>query len=285
MGIVLAAASACSGPKFFSHRDRGSGGGEPGGAGSEAGENSGASAGAGLGGSGTGGTAGQQGGTNGIATGGTGTAGNGTSGGTAGAGSGGDGATAGGGGRREPVDVTIGVEDDEDDALWVDDSDERLIYSEANPYLEVGGDAEMARAGLRFRLPIPVGSTIESATLALTRQRGDASADETMNVQVFDSASVPPFDDDHEHGPEEHDPGGLFAQTVSGFAVGSDDDTVTSPELAALVAHVVERSDYEEGGVLGFVLSAGELGGWVQYADRAGGGGGVAELSVRYVPP
>jgi hypothetical protein len=208
--------------------------------------------------------------------------------GSGGGGAGGSAGSAAGGsaGDSEPVTIVLLVDTDVDDALWIRDSDERLSYSNSNPYVEVGGDdEEWARTGLRFRLPIPVGSTIESATLRLTRREGDADADETMLVQVFDSANVPPFDDDHEHVPEEHVSGGLFARTVGGFAVGEDDQTVVSPDLTPLVAHVVERADYHEGGTLGFVVSADGLTHWAQFADRVTGPAGVASLSIRYVPP
>ena len=188
-----------------------------------------------------------------------------------------------GGGANPPIDVELFVESDVDDAVWINGSDERLHYSTSEPYVEVGGDAEMARAGFRFRLPIPAGSTIESAVLRLTRRAGTALPSETMRVQVFDSASVPAFADAHAHGPAAHDPRGLFATVISGFAVGSTNQTVQSPNLAVLVSHVVERADYVQGGTLGIVLSADQLTRWVMFSDRSTETG--ASLRIRYRRP
>jgi hypothetical protein len=179
--------------------------------------------------------------------------------------------------------VELSIQNDGDDAVWLYDTDERLYYSQAEPYVEVGGDDERARAGFRFILPLPRGSTIESATLRLMRRLGDANANETMRVQVFDSATVPPFDDAHAHEPDEHDPGGLLALAIGGFSIGSGEGAITSPNLAALVQHVVDRSDYAVGGAIGFVLSADELARWAMFADRNSEAGTL--LRIRYRAP
>jgi hypothetical protein len=292
---------ACSTPSFFSERERGTGGASDAGAGAGAdtGDDSGA---IGGGGTHTGGTAGSS--TGGVANGGTSSGGSENGGRAGGAGatggarpSGGSGggalvagsgssATAGeggGGAEGEPIRVDLSLSDDTDDAVWISSTDERLVYRDDEPFLEVGADFEMARAGFRFSLPLPSGAVVESARLYVMRITGEASASETMLVQVFDSASVPPFDDDHEHRPEEHDPHGLYRIGVFGFAVGRDGETVQSPELASLVQHVVDRDDYAEGGTLGFVLSADQLDSWVQFADRSETAG--AKLSILYRTP
>ena len=187
------------------------------------------------------------------------------------------------GGQGSPVSVELAIENDADDALWLYDTDERLYYSAEEPFVEVGGDDQGARAGFRFRLPLPRGSTVESAILRLERRLGDASPNETMRVQVFDSATVPPFDGGHAHEPEAHAPGGLFALAIGGFSVGSGEGVTDSPNLAALVQHVVDRSDYAVGGAIGFVVSADELSHWAMFADRHSEAGTV--LRIRYRAP
>src|SRR6185436_4675736 len=165
--LVMATGLACGSPSFFSERkgEKGKGGMDAGGADSEAGEGTGATGG-GLGGSSTGGTggAGGTGGSAGKASGGTGAVGIGGAGGRAG------GATGGSGGSREPVDIVLVVEDDVDDGMWINGDDERLHFADDEPFVEVGGDFEMSRAGFRFRLPIPRGATIDSAFLRVTRR-------------------------------------------------------------------------------------------------------------------
>src|SRR5262249_31001050 len=149
---------------------------------------------------------------------------------------------------------------------------------------EVGGDSEMARSGLRFHLPVPRGSTIESAFLHLHHVEGEATPSETMVVAVLDSATASPFDDAHDHTPEEHDSGGLFAETVGDFPVGNHGDMLVSPDLASLVTHIVERSDYEQDGTIVFVISAGEnMTDWAQFGDRHANDPAVLELTYR--PP
>jgi hypothetical protein len=293
LATVVLAGLGCGSPRFFSDEERGTGGG---GTGADGGEGMGASDG-GVG-AGAGGTSGADAGganTGGTATGGATTGGASTGGAQAGGGAGGMGGSTGGATRGgmagsgsggmdpQPVDIRLVVEENADDAVWIGGSDERLTYSEEEPFVEVGADDEVARSAFRFVLPIPRGATIESASLRLVRRQGTALPDETMAVQVFDSATVAPFNGGHAHPPAGHDPGGLFALVISGFAVGEDDETIDSPDLASLVSHVIERSDYDEGGALGFVLSADDMAGWAMFSDSASGEG--ASLAVRYLPP
>lgn len=195
----------------------------------------------------------------------------------------------GGAGGSDLDSETIAVENDADDAVFVAkdaaferDPDERLGTS-----LRVGWDGQhWYRAALRFRLPVPKGSRVVSATLELFRTEStgaDADADATMRVEVYDSSNVSPFDDGHEHAPEAHDSGGLAGDFVGGFAVGAP-GVVTSPDLGALVQRVVERSDYREGNRIAFILSADELTGLATFADSSTSEES-SKLHVVYVPP
>lgn len=182
------------------------------------------------------------------------------------------------------VNLTIVIMNDADDGTWISLTDERLHYGTEYVYVEVGNDAEAGRTGLRYVLPVPSGATIRAASLSLHRVIGDALATETMRAQVYESSNVPPFDDTHVHRPEAHDPGGLWATFVPGFAVGSDGDDLTSPDLGVLVQHVIDRPDWTPGGTIGFVLSADQMGShWVDFTDSVTGYG--ATLNVSYTMP
>src|SRR5262249_47631955 len=149
--------------------------------------------------------------------------------------------------------------------------DERLHYASDKLDIEVGSDAEMGRAGLRFPLSIPPGSTIQSATLLLYRKAGTAVSTDTMAVQVYESPSVPPFDDTHVHAPAGHATGGLWSARVNGFALGTSGTWTVSPDLSILVQHAVDRPDYVVPAYVGFVLSPDSLTGWATFTDSSAG--------------
>jgi hypothetical protein len=188
-----------------------------------------------------------------------------------------------------PVQRVLSVRSDTDDAVWISLLDERLHYSATSFNIEVGVDFEQARSGLRFALPVPAGSTIDTAFLRLERRSGPVTMQDAIQVQVFDSLDVPPFDEGHEHPPDEHDAGGLRAGAVRGFMVGSGSGTCVSPDLRELVQHVVDKQGWSAGGFIGFVLapytgSFGNPEGWVAFFDFSSGSG-QASLDVTYVPP
>lgn len=183
-----------------------------------------------------------------------------------------------------PVAIDLVIGSDTDDAEWLSGTDERLHYGPDDLTIEVGDDVDMGRVGLRFQLPIVAGSTIESAVLRLHRFAGPAQADDTMDVQVFDTADVPPFDDAHVHEPSGHAPGGLWSLVVTGYRLGQNGTTTTSPELSGLVQHVVDRPDYSPQAFIGFVLSPDHIADWAAFQDSASGSN-AARLHVVYTPP
>jgi hypothetical protein len=180
-----------------------------------------------------------------------------------------------------PVELNLPVAADADDATWINGTDERLHFDDTNLSVEVGVDSEMGRVGLRFVLPIPRGATIESAHLRLRRVAGAAAETETMQVQVFDTASVPPFDDAHVHAPSGH--ASVWPTTVSGFLVGKNGDQVESPDIKTLVQHALDARDASASPSIGFVLSPDRMETWVAFADSASGPGQAA-LRVVYWP-
>ena len=183
------------------------------------------------------------------------------------------------------VSTTLQIENDGDDGVWLNGTDEGTHHGPDLLVLEVGADAEAARTGLIFHLPVPPGSRINSARVDLHRIDGDAAASETMQVQVWDSCRVPPFDDTHVHAPAEHVAEGLWPTAVTGFAVGTNNTDILSPELAPLTQHVVDKPDWATGATVGFFLSpAGMQGSWVMFDDSSAGTG-AATLKLSYAPP
>jgi hypothetical protein len=187
-----------------------------------------------------------------------------------------------------PVTTVISIQGDADDAVFITDDDgveERLSYDPNTPHIEVGTDDELGRIGLRFPLAIPPGSLIDAASLSLTRVDGDADATATMRVEVYESANVPVFSEQHRHRPQAHVVGGLWSTFVGGFGVGADDERVTSPDLSELVQHVVHRIDFRAGSTIGFVLSPEDMSGWVSFADSSALTMEQAALTIEYRAP
>jgi hypothetical protein len=183
------------------------------------------------------------------------------------------------------ITLTLTVTKDQDDATWINNTDERLHYDMDSFYLEVGADTEAGKAGLRFELPVPPGSIINSAIIQLFRTIGDALPDESMKVQVYDSPNVPPFDDAHTHAPEAHAAGGLWPTFVGPIWVGENGKAVQTSELKQLVQHVVDRSDWVAGSAIGFVFSAQTMGvRWVDFADSSLSMN-QPYLQLNYTPP
>jgi hypothetical protein len=204
-------------------------------------------------------------------------------------------------GPPAPVTLDVTIDDDRDDATWIlvnGVHEERLHYDDrengAGRHIEVANDLESGRAGLRFVLPIPVGATISSARLFLQRFRNAeaatmmdwAPASATMQVQVFESPLLDPFDPSHRHAPTEHGPmPGIWASSVKGYRVGEFDEVVESPELKALVQHVIAKPDWAPGRAVSFLLSNDSIPA-TNYADFTDSSAGFSppRLRVVYVP-
>jgi hypothetical protein len=192
----------------------------------------------------------------------------------------GDGA---GGSSGTPIETVATITSDSDDGVWLEGTNENLRTGAAENTIEVGNDSEGARAGLRFQLAVPKRASIQSALLELQREMGPATATETILIQVFDDASVAPFDDGHAHTPAEHAAGGLLPQVVGGFPVGEQEEKLTSPDVAVLVQHVVNREDWSANAFIGFVLAPDSLEEWASFRDSSSGGVG-SRLRVTFLP-
>jgi hypothetical protein len=175
---------------------------------------------------------------------------------------------------------------DEDDALWIDGTDERLHYSADDLTLEVGTDAEVGRTGLRFHVSVPPRAVVTSARLGLRSENTHTAASSTMKVSVYDSVDVPPFSDLHQHQPADHDPRKLAGHEVTGFAVCETGEVCVSPNVAELVQRIVDRSDWTGTGWIGFVLAPDDFAAdsWISFEDSAAGAVAPA-LEIDYDPP
>jgi hypothetical protein len=188
----------------------------------------------------------------------------------------------GGTGGQTTLNLELTIAEPSDDCTWIG-NEERLQFSATEAALEVGTDAEMGRVGLRFSLPIAAGARIVSAILRVYRVAGDSAAGDTLAIQVFDAATVSPFDPSHMHAPAAHAGGGLWGTSVGGIPVGKAKQFTQTPDLSALVQHVLDKPDWSHGNAIGFVLAPESMSGWASYSDSASGVG-VASLRLSYVP-
>jgi hypothetical protein len=173
------------------------------------------------------------------------------------------------------------IEKPTDDCTWINGTEERLRFSDAQPVLEVGNDAEMGRIGLRFTLPLATGAHILTAILRIYRVGGETADSDTLALQVFDVANVAPFDATHMHAPAAHASGGLWSMKVGAMPVGKANQFSQSPDLAPLVQHVLDKAEWTPGSAVGFVISPETMSGWASYGDSASGTG-KATLRISY---
>lgn len=226
------------------------------------------------------------GGASGGTAGATSTAGKGGGGGTGGVlATGGSLVTGGSGGQVPTLNQELKIAAASDDCTWIHGTEERLRFSDTEPVLEVGTDAEMGRIGLRFTLPIPQGSHVVTAILRIYRVGGETAESDTLAIQVFDAPTVSPFDATHMHDAAGHAAGGLWSSIkAGGMPVGKASQFTQSPDLTPLVQHVLDKPDWAPGNAIGFVISPETMSGWVSYGDSSAGSGVAATLRLSYMP-
>jgi hypothetical protein len=181
------------------------------------------------------------------------------------------------------INMELTIANTSDDCTWINGTEERLRFSDTDATMEVGADAEMGRAGLRFTLPIAAGSRIASAILRIYRIGGEAAEADTLSIQIFDVANVGPFDASHRHAAADHASGGLWSIKAGGMLVGKNSQFTQSPDLSPLVQHVLDKPDWMPGGAIGFVVAPEMMTSWASYSDSSGNVG-KATLRLSYVP-
>jgi hypothetical protein len=162
--------------------------------------------------------------------------------------------TSGGGGC---ADVEYVVEADEDDAMWnraMAIPDEQLTHADGTGGIYVGNDADQECAAVRFAIDLPRGAHISEATLQLTRIAGNNVAGDTLKIHVWEPPDLPPFDDAHNHGPEEHGPAGLGDPSVQGWKPGVIQLDRVPVDVTKLAQHLVDHEAYTAGQHIGFLL-------------------------------
>src|SRR5262245_3230402 len=148
--------------------------------------------------------------------------------------------TVGGGGAGGAVQnvVTAVIQTDADDAMWMNSvtapSDERLSYLPTDKADYISNDQDQESAGLRFSLDVPPGATIVSAVLTIEFIGGDYTAADEFRVRVWDSSSVPAFNDAHTELPPMHDPAGLAVLEVTGWTLPATSPVSTSHDVSPL---------------------------------------------------
>ena len=203
------------------------------------------------------------------------------------------GADAGGpdcpGGGVVPGEQTVAIADDRDDAMWNTpwtSPDERLVYRRPdNLALYVGNDAEQQAIGLRFAVDVPRCATIEEAYLGATVFDEVHDLTDTVQVSVWDSVDVPRFNEFHSESPPEHDPAGLWGLSVGDWALNATEGmSLSSPNLAELVQHLVDRDDWQPGATIGFFIEADAMAidHYLGFVDVSVGDGNQSAFFVRW---
>jgi len=197
----------------------------------------------------------------------------------------------------KPVMWSGSIANDAHDVCWINETGhtfEKFRYrddDDSGKHLEVGNDADPEFIGLRFHLPLPKGVTIQAATLTLQRFPlvfadfpGNATASESMKVQVFDSAQVPAFM--HIVETKHTDRGAIWPTAVNGFQVGATGQNTTSPNLSALVQHVIDRAEWSSGASVVFLLSVDTIksGSYADFTDFSYNAANAAKLQLTYLP-
>jgi PKD repeat protein/KaiC/GvpD/RAD55 family RecA-like ATPase len=167
--------------------------------------------------------------------------------------------------------VTYTIQSSEDDAWSKSDT---VGPDDVSFYLS---KSDM-KAGVRWQINIPKGSTIESAHIEV-RARAISLSGPKCKIQVFDQDSTAPFDVIFWNWPVVSSP---TSWNLPPFIIG---EWYSSPELKNMVQTYVDRVGYQSGNYIGFCLSyqsGVELGHEVWAWD--GDSQSAAKLEITYTP-
>ncbi|MDX2197515.1 MAG: hypothetical protein SF069_00915 [Phycisphaerae bacterium] len=195
------------------------------------------------------------------------------------------------GGGGTPVNRVYSIPSNDRDAMstLVTGAGQQVRISGYNPPTDfanyISTDDEQQSAAVAFTIDVPIGATVQSATLTLRpTPLQSVSPVGGFEIRAYNVVNLPPF------------VGGAsgdlanFAPTTPNFVIwpvqswlpGLDQ---TSPNLASLLQQIVDRPDYVPGATVGFVLTEGTLGAFRFYGfeDFSQPGGTPARLNVTYV--
>lgn len=186
------------------------------------------------------------------------------------------------------AEITHKISVNSDDATSVSGVVHLGGYSSGDPVDYVSNDSESESAGMLFTLAIPGNVIINSAEIVVTAgafQNPDATGG--MSIYLYDVANVPPFVDLQATDLFLYQPVLNSPVAWPGGVDWTPGSAHTTPSIATLVQHAVNRPDWLPGNRIGFVVTEGTLAqnkyyGWI---DSAAGNGRAPELKVTWTDP
>jgi hypothetical protein len=192
------------------------------------------------------------------------------------------------------VIYSAGIEADNRDAVSINNNENTNGVSMASRQDRFGvhtSGGQVFQSGLEFRLGIPAGAVIKEAYLTLTSDENnytgwDPTGPFTANIYVMDRDDAPVFNTLHNHDILHHAP--CWNTTVD-WAVEPWEPLVQyrTPNLAALVSHVMARGGWATGNYIGFAIDEGNATGssFRGFEDYTTAPQQAAKLTVIYSLP
>ncbi len=157
-------------------------------------------------------------------------------------------------------------------------------YNNTNePYLFVSNDSDEESAGMQFQIDVPQNATIQNAFLTVTAGSFQSpSATGGMGIQIYDVGNTTAFQNGFLGDLINHHPRYGTSIMWSDPTTWTNGSIKSSPNINALVQHIVNRTDYAQNNFIGFVIDEGTLQSGKYYGWDDYFGGDPARLTVTY---
>lgn len=180
------------------------------------------------------------------------------------------------------IDPTFTIAPTNRDGMSINDQTKTDYYSVSSPYLFVGvNDTEVYKAGLQFTIDLPADATITSAFITVVPGINSSGGTFTSNISIEDSDNTLPYSTGLGNISDRN----YWSTKVEwDMNVWNTNFNYSSPDLADLIQHVIDRVGWSSGSNIGFMLDEGNANdAYRSFHDYSSPGTNSAKLTIVYL--